>query len=350
MAAISAFGVDIEVTPDSSLHEVMEQVRQVEKKEPMTVVLQPGVYTLQAPLVFTPEDSGTKQAPVTWKGMDGAVISGGRAITGFKAGTEGLWSVKTDGGFTQLFVNGRRAVRAREPDELYFYTRYVDEEKRPGGTKPAARQTVGLHPDVANRLERLSPEQINGAEVVFYHKWDNTWRRLTGFDSAASEFSMEGRIMKSWNPLKTNTRFHLENFRAALDEPGEWFLDRDGMLFYKPRPGETPDRTTAFAPVIPQWLIIKGDPAHGTFVEHLRFENLSFRHAAYRLPEYGFGPMQAAAELEAAVQVDGARELSFIDCSFEHTGLYGIWLRKGCSNSRIERCMIRDLGAGGIRI
>ena len=33
-------------------------------------------------------------------------------------------------------------------------------------------------------------------------------------------------------------RYHVENFKAALDAPSEWFLDRDGTVYYKPLPGQ----------------------------------------------------------------------------------------------------------------
>ena len=46
------------------------------------------------------------------------------------------------------------------------------------------------------------------------------------------------------------TRYHLENFREALDAPGEWFLDRDGTLSYIPRAGEDMTKVQVVAPVV----------------------------------------------------------------------------------------------------
>ena len=64
----------------------------------------------------------------------------------------------------------------------------------------------------------------------------------------------------------------LENFRAALDAPGEWFLARDGTLSYLPAPRrDSSDKAEAWAPVAAQWLIVKGDPAKEQFVEKLAF-------------------------------------------------------------------------------
>ena len=67
--------------------------------------------------------------------------------------------------------------------------------------------------------------------------------------------------MKSWNKWHHNTRYHLENFRAALDAPGEWFLARDGMLYYRPLPGQDMNTVKVMAPVVERFLLIQGDAA-----------------------------------------------------------------------------------------
>jgi hypothetical protein len=104
--------------------------------------------------------------------------------------------------------------------------------------------------------------------------------------------------------------FHLENFLSALDEPGEWFLARDGKLYYKPRPGEDPASMEFVAPVTSQFLLVQGDPAGGRFVEHVHFKGLAFKHGQWLTPAGGYGPAQAASPLEAAVMLDGARNVA----------------------------------------
>ena len=50
------------------------------------------------------------------------------------------------------------------------------------------------------------------------------------------------------------------------------------------------------------------------------------------------------------MQLDGAHHVTFRDCTIAHVGTYGIWFRRGCRSCRVERCLIEDLGAGGVRI
>ena len=82
-----------------------------------------------------------------------------------------------------------------------------------------------------------------------------------------------------------------EAVRDALDAPGEFHLDRSsGVLTYYPRPGEDMTSVEAIAPVADDLLRLESDPATGSFVQHLRFEGLSFQHAAWRLKKTGFSP------------------------------------------------------------
>jgi len=156
--------------------------------------------------------------------------------------------------------------------------------------------------------------------------------------------------MKPWNPWRKGSTFLFENFLGALDEPGEWFLDRDGFLYYMPLPGEEMNKAEVYAPVVEKFIVLRGDPAAGKFVENVTFKGLVFHHGQWLTPPSGFEPSQAAASIEAVVVADGARHVAFEDCEICHVGTYGIWLRKGCRGITVRRCHLFDLGAGGIKI
>jgi parallel beta-helix repeat protein len=62
-------------------------------------------------------------------------------------------------------------------------------------------------------------------------------------------------------------------------------------------------------------------------------------------------PNQAAMNApQAAILLDGARNITFRDCAIEHVGMTAIWFRKGCREVTLERCRLFDLGVGGVRI
>ena len=364
----AAFGAaqaaELQVKPDGSGAASLAGAREAARKlpKPVSIVLADGRYEISAPLAFGSEDSG-----VSFSAAPGAhpIVSGGKIIAGWKPAAHGLWQAQVPevaAGklyFEQLTVNGQRAVRARTPNEFWFYTRSVREEPlgKDAGKKlgkkdrPAhAQQTVGMYPADFAAVAKLTPEELQDVNLVVLHKWDNTRRFLTGVAADEQALSTTGGGMKPWNSWGRNTPYYLENFLAALDQPGEWFLARDGVLSYLPRPGEDMTKAVVVAPVTEKLLVIKGDMAAGKFVENMTFRGLAFCDAAWRMPPAGFEPMQAAAAVEAAIMADGARKVSFENCEIAHTGAYALWFREGCQDDAVRACHIHDFGAGGVRI
>ncbi|MCX8155398.1 MAG: right-handed parallel beta-helix repeat-containing protein [Verrucomicrobiae bacterium] len=329
-------------------------------REPVRVLVADGRYTLTAPLLFELEDSGTPSAPITYQAAPGArpVFSGGRIIRGFQRATNGLWQAQLPDVaagqwyFEQLWVNGRRATRARSPNQFWFYLADVKEEPLTGGDRRAkqARQTLWMRPEDFPAIAGLTDDELKDVNLVVYHNWDNTRRFLDRVDAEEKALITSGEGMKPWNPWRMNNGYILENYRRALDAPGEWFLARNGTLTYLPRPGEDMTRAEVVAPVVDKFIILKGDAPNGRYVEHLHFRGLTFHHAQWLTPPSGFEPAQAAAPIEAVLQADGARHVRVEDCEIGHIGTYAIWFRKGCRDILIQRCHLFDFGAGGVRI
>ena len=347
--------------PLASLSGARDAIRQLKSKKPLTesvrVIISDGTYTLTEPFVLTAQDSGIKDCPVIYEASAGArpVFTAGRQIGGFKRGEGDIWQTHipdvAEGKwyFEQLFVNGRRAVRARTPNKFYHYT-VATSEVPVDGTKDVYRRTTTVRPDALEPLRNLSSQEIKDVTLVVYHKWCITRRFLKEIDPAADKIITVGEKLKDYSDWPPNTPFHLENFKPALDAQGEWFLARDGMLYYKPLPDEDMSKANVVAPVVEKFVIFEGKPDEGKFVEHIRLEGLAFKHSQSLLPAAGYAPYQAAFATQAAIMADGARNIIIEDCEVSHTGEYGAWLRRGCRDCRIEHCYLYDLGAGGIRI
>jgi hypothetical protein len=326
---------------------------------PVRVIVADGTYAMAGPLVLEPQDGGTAEAPVSYEAAPGArpVFSGGRVLTGWKVGDDGVWTTKVGEAasgkwrFEQLWVNGSRATRAKSPNQFYFYIQDLKEEKLTARPGPEARQTIRLRPEDFDAVfGGLTEPEVRATQVVVYHNWDNTRRFVDRIDREKHLVVSSGKAMQAWNGWKPNSHFIIENNRKALDAPGEWFLAADGTVSYRPRPGE--DMTTAevVAPMAERFVVLKGNPTEGKFVEHVELKGLAFRHAQYVTPAVGFEPQQAAASIEGAIQADGARQVVIEDCEVGHVGTYGMWFRKGCRDVTVRHCLVHDLGAGGLRI
>src|SRR5581483_4941884 len=111
----------------TTIEQARDAIRKMQPlKQPVTVYIHGGTYTLSAPLRFTGEDSGTAECPIIYAAWqkDHPVFSGGRTINGWKEVTvdgKHLWATEVPGSnFRELWINGRRATRARSPNTGFY--------------------------------------------------------------------------------------------------------------------------------------------------------------------------------------------------------------------------------------
>jgi hypothetical protein len=320
-----------------------------------------GMYFMTKPLLLTDQDSGTETFPVIYRAEEGAnpVFIGGIPIKNWEKVSDKVWKAKVQEVnrygfyFEQLFVNGQHASRAKSPNQGFYFLKSVNEtvvSKGKGLVPEMAVQKLKIFPDAAMDLARFTKPDFDDAVLTLYHKWDNTRKRVSGFDADSSTVFTTGKGMKPWNSLDKQTRYTIENFRAALDTVGEWYLERNGDLFYIPSEGENPNQMKVYAPVTERFVTLQGNAESGKKVQYIRFENLRFEVSGYRTPLWGNEPAQAASPVEATIMADYAKNIDFVNCEVSQTGTNAIWFRKACTDCSIQHCYLHDLGAGGIKI
>ncbi len=77
---------------------------------------------------------------------------------------------------------------------------------------------------------------------------------------------------------------------------------------------------------------------------------LQFSHSAWELAPTGYSERQAEIQIPAAIQVTKSLRVAFENCRVQNVGTAGIALGDGARYCRIEKSVLRDLGAGGVRI
>ena len=351
--------------PLASLDGAIQSLRNLKSSQnfnnPVEIIIGAGEYFVTGPVILKPEDSGTDTAPVVFRAEDGSrpVICGGKNINGFEKISETLWRAEipevAEYGwyFEQLYVNGRRATRARTPNTGFYFLKGVSEtiiNKGEGRAPKLAAQKLILFDEGIEQIDLFSKEDFNNAVITFYHKWDNTRKQIAGLEKDSSAIFTFGGGMKPWNSLNNKTRYVLENYEAALDTCGEWYLDRSGYLYYIPKPGETIGDIEVTAPVADKFIIFQGDEKSGKKLRNIRFEGISFQVAGYKMPVDGNEPAQAAHPVEAVIMADFAENIHFINCEITKTGTNAFWFRDACTDCRVEQCYLHDLGAGGVKI
>ncbi len=341
----------------------------------MTIHLQRGTYYIYEPVFVRPEDSGTKII-----GDDDVVISGGVRVFGWKK--EGkLWvaDVPDFNGkpfdFRQLWINGRKADRARDVQNFEKMFRILSVDK--------AKQMIWV-PKKAVEKVLHSPY----TEMILHEMWCVANLRIKSItvqgDSAGISFhNPESRIQfeHPWpSPMVTedgthNSPFYLANAIELLDTEGEWYHDiRTGILYYYPRKDEDMTKAETIVPAIETLIQITGtldNPVHD-----VSFCNIHFEHTTWMRPSYyGHVPLQAGMYLidgyklepkmirdhgnhkldnqgwlgraAAAVQIENTKGIDFKGCAFRHLGGSGLDYITGNMGGTADSCTFTDIAMNG---
>lgn len=358
----------------------------------ITVYLEGGVYALYEPVFIRPEDSGSEDSPTVIRPVPGeeAVLSGGVRIRGWKKNGK-LWvaDVPLFNGrpldFRQLWINGKKAVRARDVEDFEKMNRICSVDER---NEILYVPAEAVRPLVDNK----GTLKAGYAEMVLHQMWCVANLRIRSVeirgDSAAVRFHRpESRIQfeRPWpRPMVTadghNSAFYLTNARELLDVPGEWYHDLNTRkLYYYPREGEDmrSDDTEAVVPAVETLVEVKGTPDRP--VSDIRFEKITFSHATWMRPsEKGHVPLQAGMYLTdgyriepkmqrnylnhpldnqgwlgrptAAVRVVAANRIDFEGCRFEHLGSTGLDYEKAAQGGTVRGCLFRDIAGNGLLV
>ncbi len=364
---------DFYVTPDSSLTDAVRKAREMRRLgqgEPVTIHLSKGVYRLYEPLRLRPEDSG-----LTIEGSD-AVISGGIKILEWKRQGKLLVADVPDFNgrpidFRQLWVNGKKATRARDVSDFEKMFRIRTYDKK--------GQILWVPKKAVERI-------LNApyAEMVLHEMWCTSNLRIKSIriqgDSAAIRFhNPEAKLQfeHPWpSPMTPNTGhpspFYLTNAKELLDEPGEWYHDiRAHKLYYLPQQGETVKE--AVVPVMETLVEFIGTAEHP--VRNITFKGITFSHTTWMRPsEKGHVPLQAGMYLtegyklrpqidrpnnhkldnqgwlgraDAAIELRYTEAINFDGCRFEHLGGSGLDYVIGCRRGMTTNCTFTDIAMNG---
>ena len=329
-----------EKAPLATLTAALKVARQRPANESASVLLHGGVFPLNEPIKLSTVDSGITIGAFS---NEKPILSGGRRITGWRKVRDNHWeaevaAVRDGWNFRQLFINGRRATRARTPNEGAYFrmagARFVD---KPATFRFDARD---INPEWA---------KDSGVEVVGLEKW-------TVFRQPIASVSTDSNVVVLVGEAAPHTRenraqYYVENSADALDAPGEWYLDRKrGVVSYIARPGEDLSQSEVIAPVLEELLTVEGDPAAGKVAENITLRGLTFSYTDWTLPTNGYVDVQAAIAKRGTVRIEFARNIAIEDCTFAHLANYAVELTRGAQHCRVVGNEMTDLGAGGIRL
>ncbi|MEM1353579.1 MAG: right-handed parallel beta-helix repeat-containing protein [Planctomycetota bacterium] len=261
-----------------------------------------------------------------------------------------------DWAFRELFISGRRAIRATHPNEGFLRVGRVASDRRSG---------LVYKPGDINLRDTASGD----LELVFLYDWSSARVPVASIDptkrllTTAYRVGGESRHFRM-NHFEKHPRYRLENHPALLDTPGEWYLNRrTGLLQYIPLPGQDPATTQAIAPVATSLLTLRGEERQP--VRHVHLDGLSFEHCGWPIPSVGYAGSQACfydtqepgagywerrKPIPAAVTIEHARFCTFTHGRISHVGTSGLWIGRQTQACTVSHSTFSDISANGIMI
>ena len=351
--------------PLATLHGARDAVRALKGSNQapdgeIVIELTAGPYEMQEPVGFTSVDSGRAESPIIYRGQTDAEVRlmGGKTITGFSPVTDQDVLAKLEpsardhvvcanlfdqgvsdfGELTapgwgdgqpglELFFKSRRMTIARWPNDGFAHVKSIDV---PGNTELKNRVTLSGRMRGSNegrffyegdRPKRWADERDVWLHGYWFWDWADQRQRVTSIDTEKRIIEMEGPNHSFG--YREGQWYYAFNILSELDEPGEWYLDREtGDLYFWP-PEE----------------ILEGDVVVSVAPHLITMEGTS---------NVAFVGLTLESACGTAITMDGGEGNLIAACNIHNASSWGVWIDGGV-NHGVVGCDMYELGEGGIR-
>lgn len=348
-----AFAADLYVSPDGDdsnmggrdsplalITAARDAARKYAGKEAVTVHVADGIYYLPETLVFTPEDSGSKEHPVLYSAQTegGAVLSGGAQLNlSWEPHEDGIFKSQTPAGLQidQLFIDGRNQRMARYPN--------YDASKK-------AQPYQGFAADAFAKERAASWADPTGGYIHAMHRagWGGYHYLITG-KGVDGEVTYEGGWQNNRRMGMHKDHRMVENIFEELDAPGEWFHNtKTSTLYYKPGPDA--DLSKVKVEVVRLRHLVEFQGSEKAPVKFITLQGFTVRHAARTFMDCKEQLLRSdwAIYRGGAFMLTGTEDVSILDCEFDQVGGNAVFVNNYNRRVLVKGCHIHDTGASGV--
>lgn len=323
-----------------------------EGEEDIVILVKPGKYYLKEPIILSNQTLSNKkdETKLTISGNSESppVLSGGVKIQNWISRGSNLYSAAApELSFRQMYIDGKRATRSREPNVCNYYRLFwVLDNKNINVTKEL--QNFGID---------------DGKTEIFIQKiWSCQIFRI-GKATKLAEYTKLSFISEDeevftarpWQ-IKDNLSFHLENNFQFLDSENEWYLDSNkGTVYIYKTDENSNDNLNIEVPQLENLLIIQGNEENK--IQKIQITNLIFENTNWTLPDsIGLYAGQATYiyELEngqpknSAVFMENVSDIEFSKNIIRNAGGNGLMLYQNVSHSTVNDNILTEIAANGI--
>lgn len=336
-----------------AVESVVKDIR-LNKGVDYTIHVGEGLHFQNSTLKIDAQQLSGAKLVIKGNGMNKSILSGGKALRGWKLVKPNVWSIslpKNMDSNRELFIDGKRAQRARHPNTGYLRVKKTGEDRRTNFT--------------FHKNDFPIPAGVDGVEVVLLHDWSISRNEIKDIKIPDNRITTRDSIgatspgffhIDNW---EKDPRYYLENAPEFMDMDYEWYVDNLSNMIYLQLPdGKHPENMEIIVPALEGLVKLKGTA--DLAIQNIHFEDLSFRHCRWVIPEKGYGGVQACfhdarpdegwTAIPAAIQLKWANNCSFRNCEISRLGTSGIWIGEGSRSCEISGTSVYDVSGNGIMI
>jgi hypothetical protein len=335
--------------PFATLQRARDEIRKLRKAAGLpgggvVVELQQGTYELEQTFELVKQDAGTADAPIEYRAQPGETVRvlGGRSVTRFSPvidpavlaildpaargkvqcadlKAQGITDYgKPSGGGMELFFRAEPMLLARWPNE--GFTRIVQMVGEAEKRGRHMTHKMGKWVYEGERPARWVAEQDPWVHGYWYHDWSDQRHKIKTIDTTARTIEVAppyhnyGYRKGKW--------YYGYNLLCEIDQPGEWYVDRQaGVLYFWP-------------PKAPQ----DGNAVVSVIGTAIRLQDVSQVTIRGLLIEAARG---------TGISVSGGNQNRVVGCTIRNVGGWGVTVSGG-SGHGVLGCDITATGKGGI--
>ncbi|MCA9231258.1 MAG: right-handed parallel beta-helix repeat-containing protein [Planctomycetales bacterium] len=314
-----------------------------------TVWIHGGTYEFAEPLVLNREDSGTGKAPIVFRAVDREHVqfSGSRRVSEFRpvtdtqvlerlgaesrdnvlvadlraSGVSDFGQVTASQQRIEVFFQDQPMRLARWPNEGFVnIVNVVGSTSFKSHGIPGTKE--GWFTYDGERPSRWLNEPDGWLHGYWFWDWSDSYQQIESIDAAAKTIRLASPFHNYG--YRNNQRYYALNLLAELDQPGEWYLDRQsGMLYFWPP--ATIERNSVAISMLPSLLDIEE-------CEGIVFRDITFEGTR-----------------STAIRIRNSQNCVIEDCTIRNTGSWGVSIQGG-SGCMVQHSELYGLGEGGVSL
>lgn len=174
-----------------------------------------------------------------------------------------------------------------------------------------------------SRIDRWAEEADPKIGGYFFYDWDHHYYNITKVDPTAHSLTVD-----RGHSFRHGLRYYGLNLLCELDEPGEWYLDRQtSCLYWCPPAGVNPNNADVTLSVFRAKYMLQVEDCDSLTIEGLTLEQTR-----------GSG-----------ISVKGGSKVTLQDCRFTNLAQNAVHIEGGYGH-RVDGCLFEHLGARGVTL